>query len=508
MRLRPSSSRSIAAFHAAALGFTGMLASAAIAATLGACGESGDTPEPDTKQVDTFVAPPDTAPDATPDVPDTAGQICPPNKLFCTSPRESGQCNADGSGIASTTPCVGATACEPSTGLCRATICEPDVTNCLDLKSFQVCASDGSGWGESQDCAEPLFCADGKCRACTENEVECLSETTYRRCAEDASAWSNELLCPADHRCMPDEAALGGADCKRCGFERVCVSDTKVRVRCTSGEIDYQEEIICGAGTTCMDGFCHACEPKKSECLSETTYRECADDGSAWSPETTCPPDKACFEGQDHCLPYSCSPRVLLLVDYSGSMSVHWDNVAASVASLLEQNPDIRFGMKTFPDEDGGFGCTVSGNLEIPFAADQAETFATWFASHDPPGSTPLANALGAVNDNAEALFGPLGGYVIMLSDGEDSCFGDFSTLHQYLALTTAALYVDHKVATYGIAYAQGDQPAGEMDTVAKNGGTGATQAIDAGNETELTAAFNAIIDKVKFCDEAGEPSQ
>jgi len=464
---------------------------------LAACGsEDGGGPDDTATAVTTTDADVADTPDVR-DVPDTAGLVCPPGKLFCVSPSEAGQCNDDGTGIASTAPCVGATACEPATGLCRATICAPDTTGCLDLERYQVCAFDGSGWGPVQTCADGLFCADGKCRACTENEVECLGETTYRRCAEDASAWSAELLCPSDYRCVGDSG--DDAACKRCGFERVCLDEGRVRVRCTSGEVDYQEDILCPIGQSCMDGFCRACEPDLSQCLSETSFRQCADDGSAWSAETDCPEGEACFE--DKCLPYGCSPRVLFLVDYSGSMSPHWEAVAASVSSIVAANPEVRFGFKSFPDDDSSFGCDVSPALEIDFGKDQAELFEAWFAAHDPPGATPLAAGLGMVHDNAETLFGELGGFVIVLSDGFDSCYGSSNPdIRDYLALTTAALY-EKKVETYGIAYAFGDQEAGEMDTIAKNGGTGFLTAIDAGNEDELTSALSDIIDRVKFCD-------
>jgi len=475
----------------------------ALLVALAGCGEDDAV----SKEVDTTTAretdvTTTTTTDAA-EVVDTAGQVCPPGRLFCVSPREAGQCNGDGSGIASTTACIGATACEPATGLCRATICAPDATGCLDLERYQVCAWDGSGWGDVQRCEEGLFCANGKCRACTESEVECLSETTYRRCAEDASAWSSELQCPSDYRCVGEPGDPSA--CKRCGFERVCLDNTKVRVRCTSGEIDYQEDTLCPIGQTCQEGFCRACTPDLSQCLSETTFRQCADDGSAWGAETPCPTGQACFD--DKCLPYGCSPRVLFLVDYSGSMGPHWDAVAASVARIVGDNADVRFGLKSFPDANSSFSCDVGAALEIGFGKGQATQFATWFATHDPPGATPLAAGMGMVLDQADTLFGELGGFVIVLSDGFDSCYGSSNpAIRDYLALTTAALY-EKKVETYGIAYAFGDQEAGEMDTIAKNGGTGLATAIDAGNESELTEALEDIIDRVKFCDILERPT-
>jgi len=466
---------------------------ALLAACEGDPNPAADTTAPDTVVVDTVVV--DTQ------LPDTAGQLCIPDRHFCTSPRESALCSVDGKSIAETTPCLGQTACDANTGLCAAAICEPASTSCVGLHQQQICKPDGSGYYAVQPCDDPLYCAQGKCRACSEDKVECLSDTTYRRCAADASAWSDTLDCANDYRCVPSDD--GGAACKSCGFERVCLTDSKVRTRCTSGEIAFQEDITCGVGTTCMDGYCRACEPSLSQCLSETTVRSCAADGSAWSEPTLCPPGDACLG--DKCLPYGCSPRVLFLVDYSGSMQgAKWDAVASSVATLVAANPTVRFGMKTFPDVSSSFGCDVSASLEIDFGTEQADTFAAWFAAHDPPGATPLAAGLTAIADHADTIFGPLGGYVIMLSDGEDSCYyGNTEPIRPYLAETAARLAADGKVQTYGIAYGFDGGEAGEMDTVAKNGGTGEVEAIDAGSEDELSDAFDRIIDKVKFCDGA-----
>lgn len=463
----------------------------------------GDANPPAGDALDTAGEVADTRPD-TPDSNDTAQTwtVCPPNRLFCVSPRETARCNEAGDGYGDITECTGASACEPATGLCRATVCEPDGVNCLNLDEYQVCAGDGSGYGPALACEEPLFCANKKCRACTENVVECLSETTYRRCAEDAKSWSATLSCPLDFRCTN----AGTVGCKRCDLEKTCVSDTKARHRCTSGEVDWQLDINCRPGETCVDGECEVCTPDMVECLSETTYRQCNNTGLAWSPTLSCPDGQACLPtaaGSDEgrCLPYECSSRVLLLVDYSGSMWSHWDNVRRSVARLVADNPDLRFGLKAFPDV-GTWSCGVSSTLEIPFSDDNANAFDAWFANNPPSGATPLAEGVEAVRQNATTIFGELGGTLIVLSDGEDSCyFGSGGPGIRFaLATATAGLYEQHKVRTFAIGYSFGGDP-GELDVIANNGGTGLRTHIPAGNEAELSSAFDGVIDRVKFCD-------
>lgn len=461
-----------------------------------ACSEGTPASDVTDEVSEVEVTTPDVEVDVAPD-----WSVCPPDRLFCISPTESARCNSAGDGYGDIIACTGASACEPATGLCRATVCEPDALNCLDLERYQVCAGDGSGYGPALNCEAPLFCADGLCRACTENEVECISDTTYKRCAEDASMWSDLLNCPLDFRCT----TTGETGCKRCSLERTCVTTTKSRERCTSGEVDYQRDIDCAPGESCVDGSCRMCEANRSECLSETTFRQCADTGAFWSATQTCPEGQACLptaagDSAGRCLPYECSSRVLLLVDYSGSMGPHWDQVRRSVAQLVADNPDLRFGLKSFPDVDE-WGCGVSETLEIPFSDDNADTFDAWFVNNPPSGATPLAAGVEAVRQNAETIFGALGGTVIVLSDGADSCYGGSGgpEIRFALATSTAGLYEQHKVRTFAIGYSFGGDP-GELDVIANNGGTGLRSHIPAGSESELSQVFADVIDKVKFC--------
>jgi hypothetical protein len=428
------------------------------------------------------------------------GPVCIGGRDFCVSVRESARCNADGSGVEQTVACTGASACEPLTGLCRATLCEPDATQCVDLRRVQTCAPDGSAWGAAEACAEGLTCKDGGCRACTPNAVECLSDLSYRRCSEDGVIWGPELACPFDHRCTSNDTEPG---CKRCAVERTCVNASRVRERCTSGLLTWEEETVCPLGQNCVEGRCEACPPDRIECLDETTYRQCADDGSRWGQAQACGEGEACFT--DRCLPYACSPRILFLVDFSGSMSPHWQAVRQGVEAIVAANPEVRFGLKAFPDADS-WSCDVSADLEIPFETGLAETFDAWFAANPPSGSTPLAEGMRVMDANAELIFGRLGGTLVVLSDGEDSCYSSSATpIRAFLAQTTASLRLNHQVPTYAIGYSFGGNP-GELDVIANNGGTNLSTHIPAGNEGELIEVLADIIDRVKFCDLAPSP--
>jgi hypothetical protein len=464
---------------------------------LAACGNDAASPGQDATVEQDAAQPDTTAPtDIAPPEEVVIGEVCIGGRDFCVSLRESARCNADGSAIETRTPCEGASACEPLTGLCRETLCEPDAQQCLDPRRVQTCAADGSAWDEPALCDEGLTCRDGKCRVCTEGVVECLSGETYRRCEEDALGWTEPLACPLDHRCGGEGSEAG---CKRCNREATCVGDDRAVERCTSGLVTWEAETLCAVGQTCVEGRCEACTADATECLSETTFRQCADDGSRWGAETACDEGEACFGTR--CLPYACSPRVLFLVDYSGSMSTHWPSVREAVNLIVAGNPDVRFGLKSFPGVND-FSCSVGASLEIPFAEDNGDVFDGWFEDNPPSGGTPLAAGLEAIETNAESIFGNLGGTVIVLTDGQDTCYGGGggTPITAFLAVVTATLRLEHEVPTYAIGYAFGGDTT-ELDTIANNGGTGYSAHIPATNASELTDVLGGIIDRVKFCD-------
>ncbi len=449
-------------------------------------GDGTDTVEP-ADTVSDSGAPADTV------VTDTSApadaSYCAPGELFCVSAREAGVCNAAGDEAETITACAGATACEPATGLCRPTICQPDLQQCLNLSEYQLCKPDGSGWLDVQTCAPEQFCADGLCRLCQADRVECLSDATFRQCAPDSSGWSEALDCPDDHWCLDRE-------CKPCDMTEECLNPATMRRFCANDAVEFSETIGCDAGQECSGGSCFACEPDLFQCLGERTYRECGPDGKLWGDEKTCvETDDVCMNGK--CVNYWCVPRVLLLVDQSGSMGGSWDDVRDSIAALVAANPTVRFGLMSFPT--GGWTCDVAGSLQVDFVQNNGDALRQWFEDNSPTGATPLAEAMRVVLENADTFFGGFGGAVVVLSDGEDTCFSG-SGIKVDLAVNTSALYLDHNVASYAVGYDFGGDPE-ELNTIANNGGTGLQNHIPADDEGELTAAFQIIVDDFKLCE-------
>ena len=466
------------------------LAAVGLTAALAACG--GPSPAPDPVDGAGDGGAERDADDAsdTALTPDTLA--CVPGARYCTGAREAALCDEAGAGPASVTPCTGATACEPATGLCRATVCEPDKVQCLTLGTYHRCRADGSSWGEPEGCPAERFCAEGACRACPAERVECLSEATFRQCAADSSGWSPETPCPEGELCL-------GQACVPCAMEASCPTPDSLRRRCAEPGAAYDVTVTCPPGTSCLDGGCYACSPGAEACADDGHSRRCAADGLSWEAPTACAEGEVCLDGR--CQLYLCVPQVLLLIDGSGSMVPHWSAVQAAVATLVTDNPALRFGLAVFPS--GGASCGTDGLLQVTFAPNNGGAIAAWFADYAPTGATPLWKALDEVDARAPAWFGEYGGTVVLLSDGEDTCFAP-STAHPgplkaELATTTSHLNLVRKVTTYVIGYNFG--PATEMiDTIARNGGTSFTAHIPAGNEADLTAAFQAIVGDLKLC--------
>jgi len=466
-----------------------------VAALVVACGGDPAPAEDDTVEV----PPADTVDAAIVDTsPDTEApadtNLCAPDSLFCVSVREAAVCNATGDAAASVTPCNGATACEPATGLCRPTICAPDKQLCLNLQDYQVCKPDGSGWSDTRQCAGDRFCADGACRACQANRVECLSETSYRECPEDSSGWSEETDCEEGERCI-----AGG--CVPCDLQTECPATNKLHRWCANPAVDFDETVTCQPGRTCMAGGCFACVPDTVECQDELTYRVCQPNGLAWVADQPCDEEEVCFEGA--CLYYGCVPRVLFLVDRSGSMGTNWDEVRSTVSTIVQANPTVRFGLKSFPS--GGSTCGVDGVLDVGFGQNQAHTLDVWFEGHSPDGATPIVAGLEAIEGVAESVFGNFGGTLIVLSDGDDTCYAGDETIKVATATVVAKLCLEHYVKTYVIGYNfSGDTEM--LDNMANNGCTGLSEYIAADDEEDLYDAFQFVIDDIKVCEEGDIP--
>ncbi len=293
---------------------------------------------------------------------------------------------------------------------------------------------------------------------------------------------------------------------------RRCASVDTAQI-CTDGTGWLDEP--CGAGQVCIPdtGDCidALCVPDSSECVDAQNRRVCSPDGQSWSEPRPCGEGRYCSDGS--CEEVVCLPQVMFLIDGSSSMVREWDAVRASIAAVTAANPDVAFGLSMFPtaigcsigDGDPGlFGGSAVTWPHVPISITGAADIEAWFASNDASGgATPLASSIEWFSENPAAVWGavPENGYLIVMSEGADTCrCDDGDDCAVELRNATSALLAAG-VRTYVIGYRFGDSPS-SLNAIAENGGTSITEFIYAGSEETLTDAFETIVADVKLCEE------
>jgi len=312
-----------------------------------------------------------------------------------------------------------------------------------------------------------------------------------------------ELPSPGDTgsgACIPN-----ASECVGTLSERVCNAEGTAFV-----SRDCDEGSYCfGTPPTCRPAVCR---PSERECTDGVTYRECAVDGSGWLGANSCGTGFYCDDGR--CLDATCLPNVLFALDGSGSMDGQWPNVIAAVNNAVAAQPLVAFGLAMFPRTSG---CAIAddprpdGRLpgpwpDVPIQANSSRAIARWFDTNPlANGNTPLLDTLEWLAEHAEEVWGAAitNGYLVVLSDGEDTCNscpeGDSACVARQLEDATQAL-VAKGVRVYIIGY-NFSGASEQLRAVARAGGTDLTDFIRAGNEETLIGAFTAIFDDLKGCD-------
>ena len=374
-------------------------------------------------------------------------------------------------------------------------VCTPGESVCLGETSWGICALDGAGYGATGECAKTAICdpQDGSCRVpiCGPGEVQCIGLRKYRICNDLGTNWQ-----PTPQSCGQANICYEGA-CQLCVPDRPFCRDTDTWAVCDAAGDGFVDPRACTGSTACHEfsGACRdpVCEPGALECTSGLSYHYCLPSGTGWdSEQLSCPKDFVCTEGS--CVYKPCLPTVLLLVDRSGSMQGNWDEVQQSVVNVVEGNPEAQFGLMAFPF-DGK--CGVIAAPEIPIATHDAEVFQSWFDLHAPVGATPLTAAMLGVLTSSQLIFGAYRGAIILLSDGGETC--DTWDVTDDLVTITTSLSEDKGIQTWVIGYKFTGDPV-QLHAIATHGGTEQGTYIPAGNEAELTDAFQAVVNDFKQC--------
>jgi hypothetical protein len=304
-------------------------------------------------------------------------------------------------------------------------------------------------------------------------------------------------------------------------------SDDATQVLACAGGI---ERVIqtCPADQVCSAGACGvlACEPGTVECPDITSERRCSDTGFEWR-ETPCDEEDRCTEvGDNPGCGEVCVLRVFILLDQSGSMGGaadpnKWEQARRALETLMasEAAQEVEFGLGVFPS---GGDCGTGSQIIYPIPEATAESVNDYFTSNTPTGHTPLLDALELhTTDTAANLNDPLySNFILVVSDGADTCLqetcvegcaeGDADCVARCEAnseaevisqagTVTTRLRVEQSIRTFVIGFGFGVSDA-QLTAIAENGGTELGRWLAANNVTELSAAFDIVLDEMLEC--------
>jgi len=223
--------------------------------------------------------------------------------------------------------------------------------------------------------------------------------------------------------------------------------------------------------------------------------------------------DDICDE-QDFSIEFK-KARVMILLDNSGSMTEDAGGStkevqAVSAITLMVNDPineDKEFGLDIFPDGSGGFlnsGCGTNGAPPVPIADANAQNIINYLNnSYNPDGATPLLAGLKyyatQANATSAGLYGDnTSGYIVVVSDGSDTCYSGFNIVQQ-LRATTTELVNNLGIRSFAIGFGSGVS-GDELNAIAQNGGTSILTYLQADNETQLQDAFEQIASDIVSC--------
>jgi hypothetical protein len=276
----------------------------------------------------------------------------------------------------------------------------------------------------------------------------------------------------------------------------------------------------CTAATHCLGN--DVCHPDTGTCTAQpvacTTHDDCGkaaycdggtcarnDTGGPCASDLSCRPGESCTGGFCGCegekfVASVVPPNVLIVLDKSGSMddavSGHrkWDTAVSAVKSLLATYGDrIRFGLMLYPM--GRNSCSA-GTVQVDVGDGSAQEILAALDATGPQGSTPIGASLDAAFDYAPLEDATRSNFVLLLTDGEETCEGDGESAAAALLAKTP------EVKTFVVGFG-GEVDARMLNATAVAGGTalqGTTRYYQADDAASLTSAFADIGGAVLSC--------
>ena len=284
---------------------------------------------------------------------------------------------------------------------------------------------------------------------------------------------------------------------------------------------------LCSTAATCGGGVCN---PSTQECTTNlpcSTHGDCGTGGhcveGVCEPNTTggtCEMDMSCPDGES-CVGGFCGcegaafaaepiiPNMMIVLDRSGSMDKgnfggksKWEVASDALSQILtDYGPRVNFGLVLY----SGDGDCGPGNVDVDVAAGSAMDVNMAIGNATPDGNTPIGDTLDALVGYSGLASTDHPNYILLLTDGEETCDGDGKAAVETLAAQTP------EVKTFVVGFG-GNVDEAALNDMATAGGTalsGTTKYYQADDAQQLTDAFDSIVGSVLSCSYAlsGNPT-
>lgn len=311
-------------------------------------------------------------------------------------------------------------------------------------------------------------------------------------CGPSGGAAGSDAGGPGDDAASPAETCSSTVECSG---GQVCDPSTG---SCTADPVSCDEHPDCGPAAFCSEG---------GVCEANATGGPCSGD-------TGCIPGESCTGGfcgceGDQFVAEAVPPNVLIVLDQSGSMDntvggkSKWDIAVDAVDALVtDLGTSVRFGLVLYPGV--GAQCTP-GAVSVDVATATGAAITSALASSAPGGQTPIGDTLAPLVDYPGLEDPQHPGYVLLITDGEETCDGDG------VAAVTALRNQTPEIKTFVVGFGGGVDPAA-LNDMAVAGGTelpGDPKYYQADDAASLSAAFADIAGEVLSCSYAlsGSPA-
>lgn len=358
--------------------------------------------------------------------------------------------------------------------MCRFTVI---LSTCI-LSLIAACADDApKAWNW-----EPPVCQDGP-NCCAPEDLICLGDPDKGTVCTCHNSWNCDdtwlpKKCSQTQPDTPDGTSGwtcgGNKEFEWCERKGNSAPDGKNGWNCKV----EGENVICKRPPNTPDGT------ETWSCTYHNGTKECSKPtggGVALPPKIT----------KSGCSNSGAVPDMMILLDHSGSMgslagsSSKWSQAVSAVNGLVAAFDDeVRFGLMLFPAK--GTSCDA-GNVDVPIGGNSANAIAAALSAAPVGGGTPIASSLAGVPAAFTAATSPGNKYVLLVTDGGETCSQDPVTQVQTL--------LSAKIKTYVVGFGSAVSVA-QLKAMATAGGTGAASYYQADNHAQLNLALEAIGNK------------